>query len=100
MFYWSHRAFHHRYLYRFHKQHHEFYATVGIAAEYAGPVETVISNTIPTFAGTILFGSHPYTFWIYFALRIWETIESHSGYDFPWSVWSLFDWQGKEIMIF
>lgn len=91
---------HHPLLYsKIHKQHHQFYATVGIAAEYASPIETVFSSALPTFAGPILFGSHPYSLWFYFALRMWETIESHSGYDFPWSIWSLFDWQGMYMII-
>ena len=99
MFYWAHRAFHHPKLYaRFHKQHHKFNSTIGIAAEYAGPVEYVLANSIPTMAGPILFGAHPYTLWIYLSVRVWETVESHSGYDFPWSIWSLFDWQGNTIV--
>ena len=40
-FYWSHRLFHHPFLYRFHKQHHSYVGTVGFAAEYAHPVEQV-----------------------------------------------------------
>lgn len=95
LFYWAHRTLHHPLFYaKFHKQHHQFRATIGIAAEYAGPLESVLANGIPTIAGPILFGSHPFTFWLYLFLRIWETVESHSGYDFPWSIWSLFDWQG------
>lgn len=27
-------------------------------------------------------------------VRIWETTDTHSGYELPWSVWSLFWWQG------
>ena len=94
-FYWAHRALHHPLLYaRIHKQHHQFVASIGFAAEYATPLEGLLANTIPTLLGCFIFGSHFFTILVYFILRIWETVESHSGYDFPWSVWSLFDWQG------
>ena len=44
-FYWAHRASHTRLLYsKVHKQHHTYSATVAHAAEYAGPVETVLSR--------------------------------------------------------
>jgi len=96
LFYWAHRTLHMPMFYaRIHKQHHKFKGTIGIAAEYASPLEVVFANFIPTFAGPLLFGCHVYTYWVYLFFRVWETVESHSGYDFPWSVWSLFDWQGE-----
>jgi len=49
VFYWAHRVLHHRRIYKYiHKQHHEFKATVGIAAEYAHPVESLLANAVPT----------------------------------------------------
>lgn len=43
LFYITHRTFHCKALYAtFHKQHHEFAGTIGAAAEYANPVETVV----------------------------------------------------------
>lgn len=42
LFYLTHRSLHHKSLYaRFHKQHHEYTGTIGFAAEYAHPFETV-----------------------------------------------------------
>lgn len=38
LFYWLHRLFHHRLLYRFHKKHHEFRTTYAFAADYMSPV--------------------------------------------------------------
>ena len=40
MFYWVHRSLHWSGVYKYiHKQHHMFKQSVGIAAEYAHPVE-------------------------------------------------------------
>jgi len=48
-FYWTHRLLHSKALYkRFHKKHHTFRGSVGAAAEYAHPVEVILSNQIPT----------------------------------------------------
>jgi methylsterol monooxygenase len=59
-FYWAHRLFHSKSLYAtFHKQHHEFNGTIGIAAEYANPVEQIFANTLPTIGGVLFFGTHP-----------------------------------------
>ena len=48
-FYWSHRAFHITAVYPYvHKKHHTYTGSIGIAAEFAHPAETLISNTFPT----------------------------------------------------
>lgn len=94
VFYWQHRTLHIPWLYkRFHKQHHEFYATVGFAHAYAGLVESIFVNGAPFIIavwvvrqvfGTPMHLSH---MMLYEALRLWETIDAHSGYEFPWSPW-------------
>jgi len=86
LFYWAHRLLHHRSIYRFiHKQHHEFRTNVGIASEYAHPVEVILANFIPTFGGLAVVGTHFVTLWIWVAIRILETVDAHSGYDFPFA---------------
>ena len=92
-FYWTHRAAHHPSIYRFiHKQHHEFYVPVSICAGYAHPLEDLVVNLGSTLIGPILFPSHVYTWAIYYALRMHETVDAHSGYDFPWSPWHYTGW--------
>jgi len=84
-FYWAHRAFHHPMLYgKFHKQHHSYIGTIGIAAEFASFPEQVFANQIPTIGGCLFFGCHgsPLIFWVWIAYRLWETYETHSGYCF------------------
>ena len=95
-FYWAHRSLHEsKLLYKYvHKQHHEFKGTVGIASEYAHPVELIYANIGTVMAGPVLLGLHFYPLCVYLFFRVWETIESHSGYDLPWSPWHQFSWQG------
>eukprot|EP00730_Choanoeca_flexa_P014556 TRINITY_DN6406_c0_g1_i2.p1 TRINITY_DN6406_c0_g1~~TRINITY_DN6406_c0_g1_i2.p1 ORF type:complete len:341 (+),score=45.10 TRINITY_DN6406_c0_g1_i2:90-1025(+) len=83
LFYWSHRLLHHKLLYkRFHKQHHEYNGTIGIAAEYASPLEQLLSNQGPTILGPILTGMHLHVWMVYLAWRLWRTYETHSGLSF------------------
>jgi len=94
-FYWSHRALHHPLIYKhIHKQHHRFKATIGIASEYAHPVEVLVSNSLPFLSGPLLMGPHIVTWWCWIVLRITETIDAHSGYSFPLSPFSLLPFQG------
>jgi len=71
-----------------HKVHHEHNAPFGIAAEYAHPVETIFLG-IGTALGPMIVcfyqGSHLFTLWIWLLFRLWQTVDVHSGYDFPWS---------------
>jgi sterol desaturase/sphingolipid hydroxylase (fatty acid hydroxylase superfamily) len=85
LFYWTHRLLHIPPLYRrFHKLHHQFYTPIGMAAEYAHPVEYVLSNSLPVLAGPLLTGCHLLTMWIWLFIRTVETLDGHSGYDFWW----------------
>eukprot|EP01102_Stenamoeba_stenopodia_P010250 TRINITY_DN3074_c0_g1_i1.p1 TRINITY_DN3074_c0_g1~~TRINITY_DN3074_c0_g1_i1.p1 ORF type:complete len:312 (-),score=82.41 TRINITY_DN3074_c0_g1_i1:30-830(-) len=89
LFYWAHRILHTKWLYRhIHSQHHRFQISIGIASEFAHPVESILANTIPTILGPLLLGVHVTTFWIWLFVRIFETVEAHSGYDFPCSPFS------------
>lgn len=93
MFYWAHRILHHKLLYkRFHKQHHMFNVSIGLASEYAHPVEDIFANLIPTLAGCLLLGSHASIVWSWLTLRMVQTIDTHSGYSFEWSPFNLIHW--------
>lgn len=83
LFYWGHRMLHHKLIYKYvHKQHHQFKVTIGIACEYAHPVEDVLSNLIPTLSGCLIMGSHILVFWLWLAIALTFTIDAHSGYNF------------------
>jgi len=82
-FYWTHRLLHSKLLYaRFHKQHHAFRGSVGAAAEFAGPTEVVLSNQLPTVGLLLAVGAHPLVQAAWLVLRLTQTYEVHSGYEF------------------
>ncbi|XP_021753992.1 methylsterol monooxygenase 1-1-like [Chenopodium quinoa] len=83
--YWVHRFLHCKWGYeKIHKVHHEYTAPIGFAAPYAHWAEILILG-IPSFLGPAMVPGHMITFWSWIALRQIEAIETHSGYDFPWS---------------
>jgi sterol desaturase/sphingolipid hydroxylase (fatty acid hydroxylase superfamily) len=85
-FYFSHRFVHSKSLYPLiHKQHHTYTGTIGFAAEFAHPVETIVSNQLPTVGGCIFFGRHPLVFLMWVGARLQQTYEGHSGYCFAGS---------------
>lgn len=91
-FHLSHRLLHTRRLYPYiHKIHHQHINTIGIAAEYAHPLEFIFGNALPASVGPLLLGSnmHFYTFLLWLLIRLGETIDGHSGYEFSWSPYRL-----------
>ncbi|KAI9502655.1 fatty acid hydroxylase superfamily-domain-containing protein [Coemansia spiralis] len=100
--YWIHRLFHWGPLYRgVHKVHHEFSSPFGMTAEYAHPLETVIFGQ-GTIGGPILYcnfiGSvHVVTMLTWMSLRLFQAVDAHSGYDFPWSLHNFMPfWAGAD----
>ena len=96
MFYWGHRLLHWKPLYPYiHKVHHSFYQPVGIASLYSHPIEILVTNMVPFMAGPFLVGAHVATLWIWLVLRIAETCDGHSGYEFSWSPYRLLPFSGS-----
>ncbi|EWM23673.1 sterol 4-alpha-methyl-oxidase [Nannochloropsis gaditana] len=90
MFYSAHRMFHHPSIYKyFHKQHHEFKSPIGISSEYAHVLEDLIVNLPSTLLPPVILGVHPLVLYLWLALRIWETVDAHSGLALPWSPYYL-----------
>ena len=69
---------------KIHSVHHRYSAPSGICASYAHPLEIILLG-MATFLGPILFMPHMITFLIWVNVRQLLAIETHCGYDFPWS---------------
>lgn len=61
-----------------------FATPFGLTSEYAHPAEILMLG-FGTIIGPALTGPHLFTLWLWVSLRVMETVEAHSGYDFPWS---------------
>ncbi|KAK5701405.1 C-4 sterol methyl oxidase [Elasticomyces elasticus] len=89
--YWMHRALHWGPLYKnIHKIHHQYSAPFGLAAEYASPIEVMILG-LGTVSAPILWCAitkdlHILTMYIWIVLRLFQAIDAHSGYEFPYSL--------------
>lgn len=89
--YWAHRLFHYGPLYRnVHKLHHKYSAPFGLAAEYASPIEVMVLG-LGTVASPLVWALctgdlHLFTMHTWMILRVFQAVDSHSGYDFPWSL--------------
>ncbi|KAJ6450165.1 hypothetical protein C8R45DRAFT_1128165 [Mycena sanguinolenta] len=100
--YFAHQALHYGPLYKhIHKVHHKYSAPFGLAAAYAHPAEVFILGT-GTIGGPLLYCAvtknlHLFSMCIWITFRLFQAIDAHSGYDFPWSLqhWVPF-WSGAE----
>jgi methylsterol monooxygenase len=85
-----------------HKLHHTYSAPFGIAAEYAHPLETIFLG-LGFFVGPLawcIFSDemHVFTMAVWLAARLIQTVDAHSGYDFPWSLRHIIPfWAGSEF---
>ncbi|CAN3354948.1 C-4 methylsterol oxidase [Diutina catenulata] len=89
--YWFHRALHYGVFYKYiHKQHHRYAAPFGLAAEYAHPIEVMLLGLgtvgIPVVFCMITQNLHLFTVSIWIILRLFQAVDAHSGYEFPWSL--------------
>ncbi|KAK4217844.1 methylsterol monooxygenase [Rhypophila decipiens] len=89
--YWFHRALHYGPLYRaIHKMHHTYSAPFGLAAEYASPIEVMLLGFgvvgCPVVWVALTNDLHLLTMYVWIVLRLFQAIDAHSGYDFPWSL--------------
>ncbi|KAL2145060.1 hypothetical protein VTI28DRAFT_8160 [Corynascus sepedonium] len=89
--YWFHRALHYGPLYKsIHKLHHTYSAPFGLAAEYASPIEVMLLGFgivgTPIIWVSLTKDMHLVTMYLWIVLRLFQAIDAHSGYDFPWSL--------------
>lgn len=89
--YGFHRGLHYGPLYKsIHKMHHYYSAPFGLTAEYASPIEVMLLGigTVGSPALWVYFTGdlHLVTMYLWIVARLFQAIDAHSGYDFPWSL--------------
>ena len=103
-----HSLFHQGWFYKnIHKVHHKYAAPFGLAAEYAHPVE-VMALGVGTVGFPILYAYlatvytnmpplHLFTLTTWIVLRLFQAVDAHSGYEFPWSLHNFLPfWAGAD----
>ena len=82
LFYVGHRAMHSKYLYKYHKQHHEYNGPISIATEYNHWIDLLLTSITIFVVPPIICCVHPLQFTIWL-IWMWQlSYETHSGYVF------------------
>ncbi|TPX10542.1 uncharacterized protein E0L32_008592 [Thyridium curvatum] len=101
--YFFHRGLHYGPFYKnIHKLHHTYSAPFGLAAEYASPIEVMLLGFgvvgTPVVWVALTGDLHLFTMFMWIVLRLFQAIDAHSGYDFPWSLRQFIPvWGGAEF---
>lgn len=83
--YFAHRTLHHRWAFRkIHYLHHRYSTPVGVAANYAHPLETIFTG-FGTVLPVLILRPHLATMLLWIVVRQWQAISVHVGYDLPWA---------------
>ena len=78
-FYWMHRAFHHPYLYKYHKIHHRWTRPEPYAALDCHPLEHALVNMFPILIGPWVFDWSYAWVWTWTMMATISTIRGHRG---------------------
>ncbi|MED6210441.1 hypothetical protein PIB30_064173 [Stylosanthes scabra] len=85
--YWLHRMVHNwDWAYeKIHKVHHEYETPFALSAPYSHWSDVLILSS-PALVGPAMVPCHIITYWLWFIFRHMEALDTHSGYEFPWSL--------------
>ena len=79
-FYFFHYLFHNKYLYKFHKIHHQITTPVSITSIYLHPIDLIFGNILPLFLPVFIIRSSMPLLYFWTAFTICETTYfAHSG---------------------
>ena len=81
-FYFFHKCFHNKYLYKYHKVHHEIKNPYGFSSFYMHELDFMFGNVLPSFIPLIILSSTSTTVKIWIFITVTNTVLiSHSGFD-------------------
>jgi sterol desaturase/sphingolipid hydroxylase (fatty acid hydroxylase superfamily) len=85
IFFWTHYLFHTPWLYKnIHKKHHIYKQPTGVTAVLSDPWEGLQTQFSMWFMPICLRETHIITLSIWVAIRVYQTVLAHSGYNFPY----------------
>jgi sterol desaturase/sphingolipid hydroxylase (fatty acid hydroxylase superfamily) len=80
-FYFTHRMFHLPVLYKYiHRVHHEAAEPHALAANYAHPIETLVTNIPTVFGGPVLIKMSPWLLYCWLFYSTIHVVTQHCGY--------------------
>lgn len=104
MFFYSHRLLHSKKLYaRIHRTHHAFTTPIALSAQYAHPIEFIVSNFLPLHLPRMLLlhDCHIISFWVFSSMVALVSCSVHSGYAL-WGIGELakrHDWHHQRVSV-
>lgn len=85
IFFWTHYLLHTPWLYKnIHKKHHVYRQPTGVTAVLSDPIEGVVTQAAVWFMPVFLKETHIFTLCLWVAVRVYQTVLAHSGYDLPY----------------
>ncbi|CAF1139819.1 unnamed protein product [Adineta ricciae] len=85
IFFWTHYLFHTPWLYKnIHKKHHVYKQPTGVTAVLSDPIEAIQTEFAMWFMPVFLKETHIFTICLWVAIRVYQTVAAHSGYNFPY----------------
>lgn len=85
IFFWTHYLFHTPWLYKtIHKKHHIYKQPTGVVSVLSDPFEGLQNQLSIWFLPALLKEKHIFTLCIWLAIRVYQTVNAHSGYNLPY----------------
>ena len=85
IFFWTHYLLHTPWLYqRIHKQHHIYKQPTGVVSVLSDPIESLQNHLSIWIMPALLKEKHMFTLCIWIAIRVYQTVNAHSGYNLPY----------------
>ncbi|CAF3867616.1 unnamed protein product [Adineta steineri] len=85
IFFWTHYLFHTPWLYKhIHKKHHVYKQPTGVTAVLSDPFEGIQTQLATWFMPIFIKETHIFTVCIWVAIRTYQTVIAHSGYNLPY----------------